>query len=217
MASGNKITINGSNLLSEISHAWGGVNETQSAENHYGTSVPAGREWGVNRGEVERFIKQKLSEHDIKIGWQEWILDNSTNFYHLLGFANQHDYELYDSDPETYESLVLVDLTLPISTVQGDSYSSYLFTNANLTTNLVVQEPTLSAGFRFHAVRNSNGERINTNERGTLQIERSVDNGVTWSRVGNLVNAMVSTDYSNTTSYTTVELGQYLYPTISNC
>lgn len=59
-----KIVINGSNLLSSLLDAWGGQNNTQSAQNIYGTSVPAGAEWGMNRGEVERFVKSQFSKSD---------------------------------------------------------------------------------------------------------------------------------------------------------
>lgn len=211
MAKKEKITINGENLLSSLADAWGGVNEESSAVDIHGTSVPAGREWGMNRGEVERFLKANLIKIGNKVGCLKWSDDiDASNFYHLWGFATEDDYELYINDPEEYESLLLVDIPLPISTVQGDSYGAYLFTNADQTANIVVAEKELTVPLRFHSVRNSNGERLNMGAKGTLQIQRSTDNGSTWNTVGTLAGAIDSTDYSNTTTYTQIDIGNYL-------
>lgn len=59
-----KVTIKGQNKLNSLDDDWGGVNETTSTQKVYDTDVPPGAEWGMNRGEVERFVKEKLSEHD---------------------------------------------------------------------------------------------------------------------------------------------------------
>lgn len=203
-----KTTINGSGFLENLNQDWGGVNETQSAENHYGTSVPAGNEWGVNRGEVERFIKERFKGAVGYLIWSQNVDPN--NFYHLLGFATEADYELWNEDSELHSDLLLVDIPLQISTVQGDSYGAYLFSSDDSTANVVVNERSFNVHLRFHAVRNSNGERINMGTKGTLQIQRSTDNGSTWSTVGTLAGAIDSTDYSNTTTYTTIDIGQYL-------
>lgn len=64
-----KIVINGSNLISTTQDAWGGQNNKSSAQNIHGTSVPPGAEWGINRGEVERFIKSKIDETLTNIGY----------------------------------------------------------------------------------------------------------------------------------------------------
>ena len=53
-----KITIPGSNLLSSVNDPWGGVNNTASPITVHGTTVPAGAEWGINKGEIERFIRE---------------------------------------------------------------------------------------------------------------------------------------------------------------
>lgn len=210
-----KVTIEGSNLLQNLNDDWGGVNNSQGSVTPYSgqgasTPVPAGAEWGMNRGEVERFIKEQIGGKVGSFLWSDNPDDNS--FYHLLGFATKADAELYSEDPDGHTSLVVVDITLPISTVQGDNYAAYLYTNVDTTKDIVTDKKQLSIPLRFHAVKNSNGERINTYDRGTLQIERSLDNGVTWSRVGNLVNVMPSNDYSVTNSYTTISLDEYLQP-----
>ena len=208
-----KVTIQGSNLLQNLNDDWGGVNNSQGSVTPYSgqgasTPVPAGAEWGMNRGEVERFIKERFKG---AVGFLTWS-DNvdPSNFYHLLGFATEADYELWNEDSELHSDLKLVDIPLQISTVQGDSYGAYLFTSADTTANIVVAERELSIPLRFHAVRNSNGERLNMGAKGTLQIQRSMDNGSTWTTVGTLAGAIDSTDYSNTTTYTNIEIGQFL-------
>ena len=208
-----KVTIEGSNLLQNLNDDWGGVNNSQGSVTPYSgqgasTPVPAGAEWGMNRGEVERFIKSRFKGSIGFLIWSDEI--DASNFYHLLGFATEYDYELWSEDSEEYSDLLLVDIALPISTVQGDSYGAYLFTSADTTANIVVAERELSIPLRFHAVRNSNGERLNMGAKGTLQIQRSMDNGSTWTTVGTLAGAIDSTDYSNTTTYTNIEIGQFL-------
>ena len=163
---------------------------------------------GHTGSEVEAFIKAQFNGNVGYFRWSSQI--DSSNNYHLEGFASAADAALYDSDPETYRSLMLVDAQLPISTVQGDSYGAYLFTSADTTANIVVAERELSIPLRFHAVRNSNGERLNMGAKGTLQIQRSMDNGSTWTTVGTLAGVIDSTDYSNTTTYTNIEIGQFL-------
>lgn len=58
----NKVTITGRNVLNNLEQDWGGVNSTPSSQVIYGTNVPSGSEWGVNHGEIERFLKQQISD-----------------------------------------------------------------------------------------------------------------------------------------------------------
>lgn len=64
-----KVTIEGSNLLQNLDDDWGGVNNSSSAQTIHGTSVPAGAEWGINRGEVERFVKTQMSSQQTMTGY----------------------------------------------------------------------------------------------------------------------------------------------------
>lgn len=54
-----KITIQGTNLLTSKNDPWGGVNNTSSPITVYGTVVPPGAEWGMNKEEVERFLREQ--------------------------------------------------------------------------------------------------------------------------------------------------------------
>ena len=54
-----KITIPGSNILTSKDDAWGGVNNTNAPITVHGVTVPAGAEWGINKGEIERFLREQ--------------------------------------------------------------------------------------------------------------------------------------------------------------
>ena len=76
-----KITITGVNHLQELSDPWGGVNNTGAAQTVYGQTVPAGYEWGMNRDEVERFMKAQYGE---KYGYiRVSAQPDDQNFYHI--------------------------------------------------------------------------------------------------------------------------------------
>ncbi|MBO4549759.1 MAG: hypothetical protein J5733_03430, partial [Bacteroidaceae bacterium] len=60
MAKKEKVTIEGSNLLDSLSQDWGGENESNEAQIIHEHTIPPGIEWGINRGEIERFIKSQF-------------------------------------------------------------------------------------------------------------------------------------------------------------
>lgn len=101
-----KITINGSNLLNGTSDNWGGLNSSQNPVLVHGTVVPAGAEWGINKGEVERFIKDTF---DSKAS--VFYYDADTSKY--LVFADANSMDLYLSDREEYASLLLGSFDAP--------------------------------------------------------------------------------------------------------
>ena len=201
-----KITINGQNLLQDLNDDWGGENNSGSTQNIHGTPVPNGSEWGMNRGEVERFLKEQIGG---KVGFFIWSDVDENNYYHLWGFATEADYNLYITDTELHHDLLLYDRPLFISTVQGDSYSAFLFREGEALGNIVLSQPSLPINLKFCAVKNSEGQRINTYNFGTLYIERSTDNGSTWSRVGT-VTGLNSQDYTSVVYDTSVDVGEYL-------
>jgi hypothetical protein len=64
-----KIIIQGRNLLQSLDDKWGDINNTNETIIPYQdrggtTEVPPGMEWGMNRGEVERFMKEVLQLYD---------------------------------------------------------------------------------------------------------------------------------------------------------
>lgn len=157
---------------------------------------------------VQGFIKKQFGS---KIGYVCWSTSvDASNNYHLWGFATKDDATAYMADPDSNANLLLFNEALPISTVQGDSFGAYLFGDVKTTTKYVVSGSSFIVPLRFCAVRTSNGERLNMNAMGTLVIQRSTDGGSTWATVETRKGVMTSTDYSDTTTFTNVEIGNCL-------
>lgn len=156
---------------------------------------------------VQDFIKKQFNS---KVGYWQWSTSvDGSNFYHLWGFATKDDATAYLADPDGNAALLLVNEALPISTVQGDSFGSYLFGDIKTTTDYVVSGTSFTVPLRFCAVRTSNGERLNVGAEGTLYIQRSTDGGSTWTTVEERKNAIASSDYS-ASAYTDIEIGNCL-------
>lgn len=119
-----KITIEGEGFLTSLSQDWGGVNNEDHAVNIYGTLVPAGAEWGVNRGEIERFMK---AQYGTKVGDVRWYKPDGSTYYSLLGFATKADALAWDADHTSREPIFTHQLD--ISTIQSDSYTCSLHTS----------------------------------------------------------------------------------------
>ena len=207
MARNKKIVIEGSNLLTSLSQPWGGVNDTLADITIHGTTVPPGYEWGINRGEIERFMK---AEYGIKFGDFRTTQPDVQGFVHLLCFATEADAAQYDLDP-TREDLIIKNLTIPISVLKEDSYVARLFTNRDDSRQYVVRDGSdFVVGVRFSAIHvvAATSEQENMNGNGSLVIERSTDNQGTWSRVATL--SVPSSDVSSEDFPTQVNIGQYL-------
>ena len=165
---------------------------------------------------VQTFIKDKMKSLDSdikkKVGFLCWSTNiDASNFYHLWGFASEDDCTKYKSDPEANASLLLVNEALPISTIQGDSYAAYLFSDVKVGTDYVVSGTDFNVNLRFSAVRTSSGDRLNFGANGSLTIQRSTDGGSTWSNVDTLEGLLSSHDYStSSTDYDKVNIGKYL-------
>ncbi len=208
-----KITINGSNLLQQLTDAWGGTNDTASPQTVHGTTVPAGAEWGMNRGEVERFIKQQLGT---KVGDIYWEQDG--NYYNVVGFKSTEDRTLYISNPEQYSSLPLFSWQLPISTVTSDSYICQLTGDKSMSNSYVVKNgDTFDVNFRYQSifVMGATSTSSNYSADGVITIERSVNAGSTWIQVERLTG-LTSAEVDDTTFPIAVRLGDYLVADMSN-
>ena len=97
-----KITITGVNHLQKLSDPWGGVNNTGAAQTVYGQTVPAGYEWGMNREEVERFMK---AQYGGKAG--AFYVDSGL----LYVFATAGDRDEWIAEPD--DKFVLDKVKLP--------------------------------------------------------------------------------------------------------
>ena len=210
-----KVTINGQNLLSNISQDWGGVNNSGDSINVHGTNVPNGAEWGINRGEIERFIKAQFGS---KVGTIRWVTGDvdageDANYYYLDGFSKEADIALFDNNPVTYASLRLFHKQLPISTITGDSYVARLATNVSNTPNYAVKNGAdfnISLRFQSIYVIGATNQSQNYSAYGTITIERSTNSGTTWTQVEKMAG-VVSVDPDDASYPVTVNLGKYLY------
>ena len=132
-----KITIAGSNLLTNLSQDWGGVNDGDSAITIHGTNVPPGAEYGINRGEIERFLKAQIGA---KFGDFRTTDPDTNGYIHILAFATEDDAAAWDEDAEAAAGLILKDLTVPISTASTDSYTARLATSRSTATQYLVKD-----------------------------------------------------------------------------
>lgn len=209
----NKVVIEGSNFLNNLSQAWGGVNTSGDTITVYDTSIPSGAEWGVNRGEVERFIKEQLGS---KVGDVYWELNGS--YYDLLGFKSTADRALYISNPQTYAGLVVFRRQLPISTVSSDSYICRLAGDKSTSNNYVVRNgDAFEINLRYQSVfvEGATSTSSNLSADGTIIIERSVNDGSSWTQVARL-SGLTSADPTATTFPIAVNLGDYLVDSMNN-
>ncbi|MBQ7157773.1 MAG: hypothetical protein IJR86_08285 [Bacteroidaceae bacterium] len=201
-----KVTIDGSNKLSQLSDDWGGKNESGSSQTKYGVSIPAGAEWGMNRGEVERFIKQQFGK---KAGAFRWQQDGT--FYKLQVFATEADKAAYIADPENNAALLLAEQQLPISSVQSDSYVARLYCNRDNVAQYVAKDGSpFIVGLRFSATHiiAATSEQEGMNGSGTLIIERDTSGNGNFTQVG--TRSIVSVEPGTTGYPVEVDLGPYL-------
>jgi len=182
---------------------------------YYDKEITRDTDWGgdestegqpVSGGRVQEWLKNEINGKFGVIRISNAI--NEQNFYSLEMFANKEDEALYDEDNELYKDR-MTSVVIPISTVQGDSYSALLNTNLP-SADIVVTKPSLVVPLNFRGVRITSLDKINMNARGTLTIQRSTDNGTTFNEVGRIPNALPSEDYANADKYTDIDLGEYL-------
>ena len=174
-----RVTIPGSNLLNDTSQPWGGTGDGSQV---HGQTVPVGAEWGINKAEVERFIKAQFGT---KFGDFRTTDPDQNGYIHILAFATQADAAAYDEDPVGEVGRIKKDLTIPISTASTDSYTGRLTTSRSTATQYLVRDgASFEVPLRFNAIHviaaTSSQEYMSGN--GTLIVERS-QNGNTWTQV----------------------------------
>lgn len=89
-------------------------------------------------------------------------------------------------------------------------YSSLLYCSAPQGASLVCVRDSMPMGFRFSGWRSTDGVRENIGVRCTLEFQRSLDNGTSWTSVGTLPGALDSVDSSDTQSLTEIDIAPYL-------
>ena len=182
---------------------------------YYDGQITRDTDWGgdtstdnqpVSGGRIQEWLKNEINGKFGVIRISSKI--NEQNFYSLEMFSTEKDEELYDSDNEKYAELVRK-VTIPISTVQGDSFTAMLSTKLPQN-NIVVTDGKLEVGFNYRSIRYTQGQASNEGALGTLNIQRSTNNGSTWDSVGSIPNVLRSNEPTDTDTNQTVDLGAYL-------
>lgn len=181
---------------------------------YYDEEITRETDWGgdestnnqpVSGGRVQEWLKNEINGKFGVIRISKTVNDRS--FYSLEMFSTKEDEQLYDADPETYADRITI-VPIPISTVEGDTFSALLRSSFPMT-DVVITGSSLVVPLNFRAVRVTPLENINMNSRGTLIIQRSTDDGATFTNIGTLPNAILSEDYDSE-EYTDVDLGQFV-------
>ena len=182
---------------------------------YYDEEITRDTDWGgdestgglaVSGGRVQAWLKNEINGKFGIIRMSSTI--NEQNFYSLEMFSTKEDEELYDSDNEKYADLVRK-VTIPISTVQGDSFTAMLSTKLPQN-DIVVTDGKLEVGFNYRSIRYTQGQASNEGALGTLNIQRSTNNGSTWDSVGSIPNVLRSNEPTDTTTMQEVDLGGFL-------
>ena len=190
-------------MASIFDKVWRWVWNTETK--YYDGEITRDTDWGgdestenqpVSGGRVQEWLKNEING---KFGVARMSqLDPDTNFYSIELFVSKEEEKRYDEadDKDAVKDLV-TRLTIPISAVQGDSYSARLYADIEQN-NIVVSGSDFKVPFRFSSIRYSQGVAEDAGARGTLYIQVSTDNGSTWSDVATLRNELQSRPSTNT-------------------
>ena len=219
-----KITIPGggegnSPLLNSLQQPWGGIGDGTQV---HGITVPAGVEWGINRDEIERFIKAQFKG---KCGSACFSPEpNASNHYELWGFATAADQATYMTEynslssgetmPSAIEELRLFCAELPISATDVDSYSLSLSTSLTGSTQanpiVVKRGAPLEVPLRilaWHYPPNGTGDAANFDRQPNIVVERSGNGGSTWDVVGTVGVTGIAESLSDDSFPNVVDIG----------
>ena len=200
-------------MASIFDKVWRWVWNTETK--YYDGQITRDTDWGgdastenqpVSGGRVQEWLKNEINGKFGVIRMSATI--NEQNFYSLEMFSTKEDEQLYDEDNEKYEGLV-TRVTIPISTVQGDSFTAFLSTTLPQN-DIVVSDGELKVLFNYRAIRYTQGVANNEGALGTLIVQTSRDNGSTWKEAGREENVLKSKEPNDTESVDEVFLGKYL-------
>ena len=165
--------------------------------------------WEGHSGqEVEQFVKQQFGDKYGHIVMSDTVDDN--NYYHLYCFASKESYNDWLAEGADKESvLLLADVTIPISTVQGDAYTATLRTSISDTADIIVAEGKLIVPLNYRSIKITQIGKENAGYRGDVIIQRSTD-GTTWTTAATIKNALTSREPDDATSYDNIDIAPYL-------
>ena len=159
---------------------------------------------------VRTFLQKHLKSHDEKkLGYCP-ALDKVDGFWHQRFFASKDTYELWHSDPATYQDLQLLDVTIPISDEQGVMNIVELKTSSNQT-NLVSIDGSVILQMRFTSQTYNPilGTKTDTYEDGVISIYRRTSSTDSWRKLGELPIKSVPADGIQ---YVPVDISSMLNP-----
>ena len=180
----------------------------------YNGEINMNTDWGdadgqgtpLNGAQVQQFIKDELGN---RFGYLNMRFNESESMYYIECFTSEDDYKKYEADKEAYGNLLLQSVQIPISTVEGDTFTATLKTSLKNDANIVVADGNLEVPLNYRSIKISQIGNENANYAGTLVVERSTD-GSTWNVVGNIPNVLISKDLDDTETYQKVNIGQFL-------
>ena len=182
---------------------------------YYDEAITRDTDWGgdtstgnipVSGGRVQEWLKTEING---RFGFLNLRFNEAESMYYIECFTSEEDYILYNGDKDTYKDLLLQSVQIPISTVQGDTFTAQLRTSMSNTANIVVTDGKLEVPLNYKAVKITQIGNENAGYSGTVVIQTST-NGETWSTVGTIPNALPSSEIDDSTTYTKVDIGKYL-------
>lgn len=160
----------------------------------------------LNGRQVQDFVKAEFGK---RFGYLNMRFNESESMYYIECFTSEDDYKAYEADKEANKKLLLQSVQIPISTIEGDTFTATLKTSLKNDANIVVADGNLEVPLNYRSIKISQIGNENANYAGTLVVERSTD-GSTWNVVGNIPNALISKDLDDTDTYQKVNIGQFL-------
>ena len=208
MAKKVTITTNpGQELLTSLSQDWGGKNESAEAISINGISVPAGAEWGINRGEVERFIKSELGK---RASVMKVVTAN--NYAYIVGFASETDYHTWaDAGSDIASTIPLFAERIPIAVNTTVQFVARLTVDADPDQQIVAIKQGYNVGVQFNAQRTDAGGTEDLTATGTLQIFRRTTANDDWPAVP-VASMRLASVPTGSTDFTLVDIGKYFIP-----
>ena len=203
-----KVTINGDNILHGLEDDWGGVNETKMTVNVHDTPVGPGCEWGVNRGEIERFIKEMFGK---RVGCLKIAQDDQkTNV--VLGFKDNDDWEtlnaLSDGDKWGEAGMALIVSQTALPSEGGNTYTVLMSLQAMPQETQPTTDVTLKVKGSSYVLYATGGTEDIT-ENLSIEIQTRTNPAASWVSRKSVVIT------SNAAAFSDINLKDYLYPGVN--
>lgn len=182
---------------------------------YYDGEITRETDWGgdastdnqpVSGGRVQEWLKTNING---RYGFLNMRFNDSESMYYIECFTSEDDYKTYESDKEEYKDLLLQSVQIPISTVEGDSFSVSMKTSLKNDANIVITDDNFEVPLNYRSIKISQIGNENANYAGTLIVESSTD-GSTWNQMGTIPNVLISKDLTDTDTYQNVAIGQFL-------